>query len=343
MEKKKISGKVIGVAAVAAVAVCAIVVFLVLHFTKKDNTYRSIQIYELNGTTTIEREGIGEIDAVKNLYLESGDRVIVGADSTVRLKLDDDKYILVEENSILTIVAEGTATDSKTSIQLEQGAITNEIQNKLNDNSTYNITTPNSVMAVRGTIFRVEVYFDENGEVYTKVSTYEGTVASSLILPDGTRQEEILLVVGGKETIIHMNEEITEYLMELEDIDYSQTPLEVLEFLKEIVENGTELPGITLDHLEQLIQELSQEEPETETETESESETETETKAETEPESEQQKNYTVTFSYNGTVFGQQTVKEGGKATVPTLAPAETGAWDFDFSQEITGDVTIEWK
>ena len=204
MEKKKISGKVIGVAAVAAVAVCAIVIFLVLHFTKKDDTYRSIQIYELNGTTTIEREGIGEIDAVENLYLESGDRVIVGADSTARLKLDEDKYILVEENSILTVVAEGTATDSKTSIHLEQGAITNEIQNKLNDNSTYNITTPNSVMAVRGTIFRVEVYFDESGEVYTKVSTFEGSVASSLILPDGTKQVEILLVEGGKETIIHM-------------------------------------------------------------------------------------------------------------------------------------------
>ena len=71
----------------------------------------------------------------------------------MRLKLDDDKYILVEENSILTIVAEGTKEDSKTAIHLEQGAITNEIQNKLNPNSSYEVTTPNSVMAVREPYF----------------------------------------------------------------------------------------------------------------------------------------------------------------------------------------------
>lgn len=49
------------------------------------------------------------------------------------------------------------------------------------------------------------------------------------------------------------------------------------------------------------------------------------------------------FSYEGAVFGTQIIKKGEKAVVPSLAPAETGAWDFDFSREITEDVTIYWK
>lgn len=388
MEKKRISGKVIGAVGAIVVVACVAVIFLVMHFTKEES-YRSIQIYELKGTTTIDREGIGEIEAIENLYLESGDRIIVADDSSARLKLDDDKYILVEENSILSILADGTKDNSKTTIQLEQGAITNEIQNALSENSSYDVTTPNSVMAVRGTIFRVEVFFDEKGEVYTKVSTYEGTVGSSLILPDGTRQEEILLVVGGKEVIIHMDENLTEYLMEPQDIDYSQIPVEVLEFLQEIVENGTDLPGITLTEIEQLLEELSSEEVDSETETETEideesaeenaEETVEETGGETAEETDEEtaeepdeiqgelvetaseasdnsgnaetltsqnqeaNNYTVTFTYNGTVFGTQTVREGEQAAVPRLAPAESGAWDFDFSTRITDDVTISWR
>lgn len=52
---------------------------------------------------------------------------------------------------------------------------------------------------------------------------------------------------------------------------------------------------------------------------------------------------TVTFVYHGVVFGTQTVEEGQRITVPKLAPALSGAWDFDFSQPVTRDITIEWK
>lgn len=319
MEKKKISGKMIGIIVAAVTVIVVAIILWLIFFRKNEESYRSIQIYELEGTATIEREKIGAINAVENLYLESGDCISVADNSSMRLKLDDDKFILVEENSVLSIVAEGTKEDSETSIELEQGAITNEIQNKLNENSSYDVTTPNSVMAVRGTIFRVEVTFDENGEVYTKVSTFEGKVGSSLILPDGTRVEEVILVEGGKEVIIHMDNEKTEYLSEPQDIDYSALPVEVLEFLREVIENGTSLEGISLEEIENLIEELEEESE------------------------EELKTYTVTFTYNGTVFGTQIVEEGKKAVAPKLAPAEKGSWDFDFSEPITEDVTIKWK
>ena len=279
--KKKLSTKQIGIVVSAAVVIVAAVIAGVVFLGQKEESYRSIRIYELNGTATIQRENIGEVDAVENLYLDSGDRIFVGTDSTMRLKLDEDKYILVEENSILSIVAEGTSADSKTSIHLEQGAITNEIQTPLSENSTYNVSTPNSVMAVRGTVFRVEVLFDETGEVYTKVSTFEGSVGSSLILPDGTRQVEVLFIEGGTETLIRMSEEITEYVVMPQEIDYSQTPVTVLEFLQEISEERRELPGITTETIQQLIVEIKEaealaeeaeenEEPSTEEESETE-------------------------------------------------------------------------
>lgn len=379
---KKISGKLIAIIA-AGVGVVAIAAgILIWQFAGKNDTYRSIQIYELSGITTITRDGIGQMEAVENLYLESGDRLVVGEESTARLKLDDDKYILVEENSELVIVAEGNKVDSKTTIHLVKGAITNEIQNKLTDDSFYEVTTPNSVMAVRGTVFRVEVYYDESGEVYAKVSTFEGKVVSSLIHPDGTREEETLLIPDGKEATIHMDLDITEFLTdEPTDIVYEEIPLVVLECLVEIIENGTELQNISLDELQELVeQKIEEREPETE-ETEPMEETEETEEPETEeteePDSvtdetnntgtgtgtDETKNpdtgtgettpdesaettpatYKVTFSYNGQVFGQQEVTAGSTVSKPKLNPAESGAWDFDFTQPINQDVTIEWK
>lgn len=502
--KKYISGKVLA-AIVAGVAVVAVVVgILVWQFAGKKESYRSIQIYELNGSTIIDRQGIGEMEAIENLYLESGDRLIVGADSYARLKLDDDKYILIEADSILTIVAEGDKENSKTYIDLEQGAVTNEIQNKLSSDSTYSISTPNSVMAVRGTVFRVEISYDSNGEIYTTVSTFEGAVGSSLILPDGTKQEEVVIVEGGWEVVIHMDDDSTEYLSEPGEMNYNELPLPVLTFVKEIAERGTELASIRLEELEELIIQIraeletetegsstesieteASEEPESEageleqatetggeaetgagsetdagsesgaesendigvgtdtgaeagtgtetgaetesgsdtgaesetgeesgsetgaetgegaetesgnntgaesesgeetetgeesgsetgeetgagsetetgseagaetgagsetgTENGSESELETETEASTENESETETEpimLTVTFSYNGKTFGQQEVAYGEQAVKPTLIPASSGAWDFDFSQKITEDTVIYWK
>ena len=53
--------------------------------------------------------------------------------------------------------------------------------------------------------------------------------------------------------------------------------------------------------------------------------------------------YTVTFMYNGAVFGTQHVKEGQCAIEPWLNPASTGSWDADFTEPVTGDLTIQWQ
>jgi len=464
MEKRKITVKTIGIiAAVAAIIVTAIVV-VVLRFAGSKDAYRSIQIYEMEGDVSIERKAVGTIDAVEKLYLESGDSIHVSKDSYMRLKLDDDKYILVEEDSVISLVAEGDEKNSKTSIQLEKGAIVNEIQDKLNSKSSYKVNTPNSVMAVRGTVFRVEVDAGENDEIDSKVNVFEGKVGVQLVNSDGALDGEELIIEKGKEMTVHSDESGVGSLSEAKDIDYSVLPLQCLEFLSDVIDNERELEGIDKDELEKLIVEAKDSENDTDEETQSDSDsgshggvpleasnatgadsngaagsetsnkaannpsvknnggsklksdsvptehfapepskditdksespneqggnntpangggpaptnapvnngeptktnapvnnggptptntpvngggpTKTEAPNKTEKPELEPRVYTVTFVYNGRVFGTQSVEEGKTVARPKLAPSKTGNWDFDFSTEITKNVTISWK
>ncbi|MCI8792192.1 MAG: hypothetical protein HFG38_05195 [Eubacterium sp.] len=364
------------------------IIMAVRFFSKKTDSYRSIQIYQLEGKAEIEREGTGTITAANNLYLESGDRVRLDPGSSMRLRLDDDKYLMVEENSVLSIQAEGSDENSKTSICLEQGAVTNEIENKLTGGSAYEVNSPNSIMAVRGTIFRAEGYVDETGKTQTKISTFDGTVAFQPVAPDGTKQDEVL-VKAGKEAVIQSSSDSVQYLKEPSDISFSDLPPQALHFLADLMEKGAPITGISQDELQKLIQESGAKDaadPERETgsrepsgqnntpepdpslpgATDTQSggqpfpDTDTasgqdspdrepsaqnspaKTPSGQETDKKENKNYTVTFRYQGKVFGVQTIKYGHAASKPKLSPSPTGRWDFDFSQKIRKDTEIHW-
>lgn len=176
MTKQLPSKKQMIIICAAVIAVVAAVTAFIALRTSGEESYRSIMVYELEGSAVIERADIGTIDAAENLYLESGDRVQVREGSMMRLKLDNDKYITAEENTVFVLTAKGNEQDSETKINLEQGAIINEIQNPLSEKSTYETITPNSVMAVRGTIYRAELCRDEDGNLVTKLYCFEGVV-----------------------------------------------------------------------------------------------------------------------------------------------------------------------
>ncbi len=368
----------IAIMLIGLIALAAGIILTIHLLSKKTDSYRSILIYQLEGKAEIEREGTGTIAAANNLYLESGDRVRLDHASSMRLKLDDDKYILVEEDSVLSIQAEGTDKDSKTSICLEQGAITNEIQNKLNDQSTYEVNSPNSIMAVRGTIFRAEGFTDNEGKNQTKISTFDGAVGFQPIAPDGTKQDEIL-IEAGKEAVIQSTSDGIQYLKEPSDIAFSELPLQSLHFLQDLMENGSPLTGISADALQKLIQEAEDTDKNSETDPESDAKNREPSNQENtsesdslEPDSSNQQspddstsspsgqkssdqtssgqeadeketiNYTVTFKYKGKTFGTQTVERGHTASKPKLKPAQTGKWNFDFSKKINKNIVVNW-
>ena len=226
---------------------------------------------------------------------------------SMTLKLDEDKYVYVEENTEFKLIAQGTDENSKTAIELTKGAITNEIQNKLSTESSYEVNTPNATMAVRGTVFRVEVTYDEAGVCYTKVSTLEGKVACRLVYADGSVSEQEVLIEHGYEVIIYQDDKNTDYMGDVEPIDFSKLPQAVSERFGALIDELKEELGL---------------------------------KEET---TNQKSEYTVTFLYNGAVFGTQTVKAGACAQEPSLMPEAGGSWDYDFSKPVMEDITIEWK
>ena len=303
-ENRKNKNKILIIAIAAAVVIVAVIVMVIVLLSKKD-TYRVIKVYDVKGDVYVQRDGVSDLEPYANMLLESGDTVRV-ENGSMTLRLDEDKYVYVEENTEFSIVAKGTSADSRTAIELKSGAITNEIQNKLSSESSYEVNTPNSTMAVRGTIFRVEVTYDEAGICYTKVSVLEGEVSTRLVYSDKTISDDEVMVDKGYEVIIYQDGENTDYLTEVLPIDYSK------------------LPAFIREKFEDIIGEY-------------------ETTENIDNQDDENAEYTVTFMYNDAVFGTQTIRSGDCASVPSLKPALTGKWDYDFSAPITKDTIINWK
>lgn len=325
---------VIGISAGAALCVIvAVVVVLILQNRKE--SYRLVKVYEVEGEASVSRKGIDDLQPYANMQLQSGDLVKVDT-GRMTLKLDEDKYVYAEEETEFSLEAEGDSKDSRTRIQLKRGAITNEIQNKLSTDSSYEVNTPNSTMAVRGTIFRVAVTYGEDGTCYTTITVFDGTVAVRLVYADGRIAEDEVLVGKDQEVVIYQNDSETDYLGAPYSIDYTKLPKSCIESLKRA--------GVTIPDLEKTTEDASEEQTSEETTenstdtTEQKSETTTENKTE-----ETETICTVTFLYNGEVFGTQKVKKGERAEKPSLRPSSDGSWDHDFSEPIETDTMISWK
>ena len=302
MGKKKII--IIAVAAAAVIAVAGIILFFVFN---KEDSYRLLKLYEFEGTGLVSREGKGDITPYANMVLESGDKISLET-GILTIQADEDKFIHLDEHTTIRLVASGTSANSKTQIELLDGGITSDIRNKLSVDSTYEINTPNSAMSVRGTVFYTFIY-EIDGVKYTRVCCFEGEVETRLVYKDGTVSEETVSVLKGKEVIIYEDGTTTDYLYsEPQDIDYNTLPEEVLEELRDLIDNDGKDLSITSPEITRIL-----EGP-----------------------------YNVTFTYNGNVFGTQTVDKGDLAQVPTLSPSMTGGWDFNFSEPIERDTTIEW-
>ncbi|MEI3189546.1 MAG: FecR domain-containing protein [Lachnospiraceae bacterium] len=218
----------------------------------------------IKGTATVERASVGSLDAYEDMKLESGDRLSVDSSSSLTLSMDDNKYAMLEPGSSLTLEADGTKENSRTVIHLESGAVMNYLSEKLSESSSYEVTVPNSTMAVRGTVFRVAIVYDEDGDSYTTVQVFDGIVGCRLVFPDGTISEEEVQLAPGKEVLIHGDTSISEYVGDKgHDIDYTTLNREALEFLLFCIDDGADL-CITREEVEELLRRLDQPEEEPE-------------------------------------------------------------------------------
>ena len=178
----------------AVAAAAAVVVGIVLG---RDETYRVLKVFEMNGSSVITREELGELDAYVGMNLENGDTVNVGEESTLRLVLDNDKYVLLDSGTVMKLNAAGNASDSRTSIELQKGTILNEITNPLSANSSYEVATPKATMAVRGTSFIVSVTENPDGSYNINVYTLDGKVEVTLLDSEGNPTDKKAMVSEG--------------------------------------------------------------------------------------------------------------------------------------------------
>lgn len=204
----------------------------------KTEEYREVQVHKVDGTAKVERQG-NSMEAYHNMQLQSGDLAETITESYVQLKLDEDKYILMEPDTKISLVASGNKVDSKTKIYLEKGAIINQIDNPLSEGSSYEVITPNSTMAVRGTTFRVALTIDEDGNTHTKVGVFGGKVESQLVFPDGTIGEPVMVELG-TEVLIFGDEVDSEYVT-TDMIIYEELSEKAIDFLGETIERGKDL------------------------------------------------------------------------------------------------------
>ena len=182
----------------AAVAVAGGTAAVVGVALTKEDSYRVIKVFELNGEAVVTRADQGDLDAYVGMNLESGDSLTVGDDSTLRISMDNDKYILLDSGTILELTATGTAADSRTVVDLKQGTILNEITNALSENSSYEVSTPKASMAVRGTSYMVSVEKEEDGSFIIRENTFQGNVEAELFDPKGNRTGNTALVPPDK-------------------------------------------------------------------------------------------------------------------------------------------------
>lgn len=276
---KVISGKMAAAIAGGAVAVAGVAIGAIL-ILGGEKSFRNISVLEAIGKVQVKREDISDvIDAYENMNLIAGDNVSVGETSELDLKLDEDKYVYVEENTQMWLEADGTAENSKTIIHLSDGAVLNRLDNKLSSESIYEVDTPNSTMSIRGTVVLVKVYTDENGIVHTDYAVPEGTVVVTLHSTNGEDQNKTVVIEAGMQCKTIGGDEFSEVvLQDVEGVMSETAPIDLRELsdtsqknLARIVKTGRVLKSgknvLSADDVHVFI---AEDEPEQEDESEGE-------------------------------------------------------------------------
>lgn len=200
--KKPINKKII-FAAVAIIALAAIIAVIIILASSKKDEYRIIKIKSFEGDVKVQRVSSESFDAFEGLQLVSEDSVEVGTDSFLELLADSDKHIGAQADTGFILHSSGTSKKGRITIELLYGKALFTIDEKLNDDSLFEVTTPNATLSVRGTQFSVK-YDPVLNE--TTVEVMEGKVwitseGMAQILEAGNS-----IVIGGNGPIADIND-----------------------------------------------------------------------------------------------------------------------------------------
>ncbi len=222
--------KLIIIISIAAAVLIALAVILAVALNRKgEDSYRSVRIQTMEGTVQILR-GDKTLDAYESMNLKNEDQILTSKDSECVLKLDEDKFVYIGENSKIYLETSEKNAD-RTKLTVSEGSILTEVQNKLGENQTFDVETPNSTMAIRGTVFKTDVRV-ENGVCQISYALFRGEIELSVVekTADGSYQVGTFKV-----------QPLQQVVMEVEEKD-----LVTVDELKGVIEKiGAEDPSVS--------------------------------------------------------------------------------------------------
>lgn len=188
--------KIILIAIAALIAV--IIGATALSIAFGGETTRTLVISEISGDVVIIR-GEKQFYANKRTKLKSGDVINTAENGTVRVRIDSEKFIVVEPNSAVYVFYTDISDKGEVSVNIAGGAVTCQLNKPLKKNEKFRVLTPNAAVNVRGTVFRTEFSFEEKYMGYdnvmlTHVQNFDGQVLLQLYGTDGEKVEEPMLL-----------------------------------------------------------------------------------------------------------------------------------------------------
>lgn len=115
-------------------------------------------VVRLKGDVESLRQGQTGWDKIwQSRMLKDGDQTRTGDDSFARIKFSDQSSVLIGPKSLVTIAQfDATDTTRVAKVKFDLGIIRVYVSKFLGSDSTFEVTTPNAVLAARGTEFYVE-------------------------------------------------------------------------------------------------------------------------------------------------------------------------------------------
>ena len=163
--KKKILIPIIA----GVLVIIGVVLFLVLS-SDKDDAYYSIKVLETKGKVSIERDK-RTMSAEPGLKMRDKDYITVSGDGYARIDCDRSTYARFEHD---TEASFATNSEKKLKIKLVKGEMVVEVQKEYESGEALNIVTPNTVMAIRGTVVAVRCIPTVDGGTRTVNYCLEG-------------------------------------------------------------------------------------------------------------------------------------------------------------------------
>lgn len=233
--------KIILIGLIAILMIISTAIILSLYFG--GDVSRRPVISDIQGSAYITRDG-KRFTADKNVKLLSGDVLVTEPNGSVRIKIDDDKYVFAEPDTSVYIYYTDIASKGDISVNLNRGAVICRLDNELKKNSSFVLKTPNGTVDVRGTVFRADFGFHEEYMGYenvmiTEVQNFSGAV--TLQLYDMAQQPFDLPMMLVERTCAQMitSEDICRYGYLNYNIDLPSLGVNALrELVKDENENG---------------------------------------------------------------------------------------------------------